>query len=172
MSETELAFIWGAVSIMGFVVAGLGLIEGLYIGVAGAIAVGLVFVAPAWVSLFVFVALVALAIPITRVTLRRTRYYGSPSATGMDSYIGRVGIVTSPIEDSAHPGKIQVDGEHFRASIMFDHHGPAHLGTRVLVDRVDGSLLVVTPQKALRERYARGEISHAELERLLKEDLR
>lgn len=171
MSDTELAVIWGAVSIAGFVVAGLGLVEGLYLGIAAAIAVALVFVAPAYVSFVVFVVLIALAIPITRLALKRTRYYDDASSrSGAARLVGQIGVITAPIADSATPGRVRVQGLEMPAGITFDHHGPVHLGTRVVIDRLDDSVLIVAPQAALRERYARGEISYDELERLMEEE--
>ncbi|MDH3226246.1 MAG: NfeD family protein [Thermoleophilia bacterium] len=171
MSAGEIALIWGLVSIAGFVVAGLGLIEGLYLGVGALIALGLVLVAPAWVSLAVFTLLLVIAIPMTRIMIRRTKYDGNAPATGVSRYIGAPATVTAPISDTASPGQVRVGGEYFQARVTFDHYAPVHLGTRVLVDGVDGSLLVVTPESALRERYARGEITYEQLEEMLEEDV-
>jgi membrane protein implicated in regulation of membrane protease activity len=171
MSVGEIALIWGLISLAGFVVAGLGLVEGLYVGVAALIALGLVLVAPAWVSLVVFTALLVVAIPAIRIVLKRTKYDGNAPATGVSRYIGAPAVVTTPILDTATPGQVRVGGEYFQARVTFDHHAPVQLGSRVLVDGVDGSLLVVTPESALRERFARGEITYEQLEEMLEEDV-
>lgn len=171
MSDGELTIIWAALSVAGFVAAGLGLIEGLYVGIGALVALGFVLVAPAWVSLAAFAVLLLVAIAITRVLIRRTKYDGNASPSGVGRYIGGSATVTVPIADGASPGQVRVGGEYFQARVAFDHHAPVHLGTRVLVDGVDGSLLVVTPESALRERYARGELTYEQLEQLIEEDV-
>jgi membrane protein implicated in regulation of membrane protease activity len=170
MSDGELTLVWALVSLAGFVAAGLGAVEGLYVGLAAVIALGLVLVGPAWLSVAVFTVLLLVAIPMTRILVRRTPYDGSAPASAVSRLVGATAVVTAPIPDPATPGQVRVGGEYFPAKVTFAHHAPVHLGSRVLVDRVDGALLVVTPESALRERYARGEISYEELERLLEED--
>lgn len=171
MSAGEIALIWGLVCVAGFVVAGLGLVEGLYVGIAALIALGLALIAPPWLSLVVFTGLLVLAIPAIRILLRRTKYDGNAPPTGVSRYIGAPAVVTAPILDTASPGQVRVGGEYFQARVTFDHHAPVRLGTRVLVDRVDGSMLVVTPESALRERFVRGEITYEQLEEMLEEDV-
>lgn len=171
MSGGEIALIWGLVSLAGLIVAGLGLVEGLYVAVAALIALGVGLVAPGWVSLVVFTALIVIAIPAIRIVLKRTRYDGNSPATGLARHIGAPAVVTAPIRDTATPGQVRVGGEYFPAGVTFEQHAPVHLGSRVLVDGVEGSLLVVTPESALRERFARGEITYDQLEALLEEDV-
>jgi membrane protein implicated in regulation of membrane protease activity len=166
MSEAELAAIWGLVAVLGFVLAGLGAIEGLYLGLAALVALGLVFVAPAWVGLLVFVLLMAIALPVTWLLVRRTRFSGR-DADQRDEFAGRAGIVVEAIESSRDRGRVQIGDEILPARILFDHHGPVRVGTRVLVEGHDADAVEVVPPKVLMERHARGELSRERLEELL-----
>lgn len=168
MSIEALALIWSLLAVLGFVVAGTGLIEGAYLGVAAVIALALLFVAPPWVGLVVAAVLMSAAIPLTRILIRRTRFDGS-AAQGDDPQIGRIGVVTQAIENSRTAGTVQIERDLIPARILFDHYGPVAVGTRVLVEgRSDGALEVVTP-RVLIDRHARGELSKEQLDRAIAE---
>ena len=169
MGDAEIAAIWGLIAVVGFAAAGMGLIEGLYVGVAALIALGLVFVAPAWLGALVFAGLLLIAIPLTRMLVARTRYDGAMPDGARDGIAGRPGVVVAPIEGTAAEGRIRVGGRELPATVAFTHHAPVRLGTRVLVDRVEGATAIVTPEAALRERVTRGELTSEQLDELLDE---
>ncbi|MDO9556331.1 MAG: NfeD family protein [Coriobacteriia bacterium] len=66
-----------------------------------------------------------------------------PEKVGVDRLIGKTGVVIEGIEPGDAAGRIRIAREEWRADSPVDTLIP--VGTRVVIDRVEGTHLVVTP---------------------------
>ncbi|MDZ4655423.1 MAG: NfeD family protein [Coriobacteriia bacterium] len=66
-----------------------------------------------------------------------------PEKTGVDRLIGKIGVVTEGIEPGDGAGRIRIEREEWRADSPVETFIP--IGARVLIERIEGTHLVVTP---------------------------
>ena len=66
-----------------------------------------------------------------------------PQKTGVDRLIGKVGVVIEELEAGSPAGQVRIEREEWRADAPGFEPVPA--GTRVIVDRVEGTHLIVRP---------------------------
>ncbi|MBE0477041.1 MAG: NfeD family protein [Coriobacteriia bacterium] len=92
-----------------------------------------------WVA-FIGVSSVLL-ISLRRFALAVTRE--SPERTGVDRLIGQTGVVIEDLDPGCLRGRVRVASEEWRADAPDCEAMPA--GTRVVVERIEGTRLIVTP---------------------------
>ena len=95
-----------------------------------------------WLQAAVFLAVSAIALMALRPLVRK---YLTPklTATNVDSVIGSVGIVTTAIDNIAATGQVKLNGMEWTARSSSGENIPA--GTRIIVDRIEGVKVFVTP---------------------------
>ncbi len=69
-----------------------------------------------------------------------------PVRTGVDRLVGLSGVVIETVEPDSPRGMVRIQREEWRADAP--GHGTLEPGTRVTVERVDGTHLIVSPQSA------------------------
>ncbi len=94
-----------------------------------------------WIA-FVMVS-VTLLILLRRYADRLT--HEPPMRTGVDRLIGKSGVVIEDLIPNSPKGQVRIEREEWRADAPGHEILPA--GTRVLVDRVDGTHLIVHPDQ-------------------------
>ena len=121
----------------GFVVAGFGL------GCLGAAVVSyLGFGAYSQITSFCIVTLIFF-FGIRPVFVKYLYRFDDPKPIGVNALTGRQALVTEPIEGETLPGRIQLDGDSWRArSVSGD---PIREGEAVRVVRVEGVTVYVEP---------------------------
>lgn len=87
-------------------------------------------------TIFSFVALRPMA-------LRYLDAHGDAARTNVAALVGKVGVVTQPIDPAVHTGRVRVEGDDWRAELIGD--GPLEVGRKVEVTRVEGTRLFVRP---------------------------
>lgn len=120
----------------GFVLANFG-VAAIAAAVAGWLGAGIEI----QVLVFAVVCLVSFVTirPIFKHTFIQ-RNAGTP--TGMDALIGREAMVTEEIPGGIELGRVQIDGDSWRA--IAHHKGKIEQGTRVKVLLIDSTTLIVT----------------------------
>ncbi len=107
-------------------------------GIAGLLPIGLlgqvlVFAASSLGSLF----------GLRPVLVRRFLHSrGTEVLTNAEALVGKTGVVTRQIDPVTRVGRVVVDGEDWRGTLL-EGSGVIEPGTRVIVVQVDGSTLVV-----------------------------
>jgi membrane protein implicated in regulation of membrane protease activity len=107
-------------------------------GVAGLLPIGLlgqilVFAGGSLASLF----------GLRPVLVRRFLHSrGTEVLTNVEALVGKTGVVTRQIDPVTRVGRVVVDGEDWRGTLL-EGSGVIEPGTRVIVVQVDGSTLVV-----------------------------
>lgn len=107
-------------------------------GVAGLLPIGLlgqilVFAGGSLASLF----------GLRPVLVRRFLHSrGTEVLTNVEALVGKTGVVTRQIDPVTRVGRVVVDGEDWRGTLL-EGSGVIETGTRVIVVQVDGSTLVV-----------------------------
>lgn len=141
---TVLAYVWLAVAIVMAILEGatLSLVSAWFAGGAVAAFFAALLDASFPVQLLVFVAVSAVLLACLRPWVR-SRVQVRKHPTNADRVIGRVGIVTEPIDNVAATGAVKVDGVEWTAR----SEGGAVLqpGTRVTILRIGGVKLFVEP---------------------------
>ncbi len=92
-------------------------------------------------QMIVFVVVCLISFFTIRPLLSRTLGQHKHTRTGVDALIGRVAKVTEHIDIPPDTGRVQVDGDNWRASSVDKQ--PIVVGTTVRVVRVDGTTLHV-----------------------------
>ncbi len=69
-----------------------------------------------------------------------------PQKVNVDRLVGKIGTVTEGIEPGDGAGRIRIEREEWRADSPATELIP--VGTRVIIDRIEGTHLVVTPVEA------------------------
>jgi membrane protein implicated in regulation of membrane protease activity len=72
-----------------------------------------------------------------------------PQKVGVDRLIGKVGVVTEAVEPSDGAGRVRIEREEWRADTSADE--VLAVGARVVVERVEGTHLVVKPAPSTAE---------------------
>ena len=90
----------------------------------------------------VFLAL-AVALLLSLRGIVRRHFTPRLTKTNIDSVIGSVGIVTTPVNNIAALGQVQINGMEWSARSTDNAHIPA--GTLVQVDRIEGVKVFVSP---------------------------
>lgn len=92
------------------------------------------------VVVFVFACLTSFVTlrPVLRRTLLRNEKH---TRTNVDAVVGRMGRVTDSIPAAPDAGRVQIDGDNWRA--MSVHGAPIEAGRTVRVVRVDSTTLIV-----------------------------
>lgn len=67
---------------------------------------------------------------------------GTEVLTNVEALVGKTGVVTRQIDPVTRVGRVVVDGEDWRGTLL-EGSGVIEPGTRVIVVQVDGSTLVV-----------------------------
>jgi len=75
-----------------------------------------------------------------------------PEKVGIDRLIGKIGVVTEGVEPGDGAGRVRIEREEWRADSPAEELIP--VGTRVRIDRIEGTHVVVTPVEAT---YTKGE---------------
>jgi membrane protein implicated in regulation of membrane protease activity len=68
-----------------------------------------------------------------------------PIRTGADRLVGKSGIVIQELVRDKPGGMVRIEREEWRADAP--GHGPLAVGTRVIVERIDGTYLIVRPEE-------------------------
>lgn len=76
-----------------------------------------------------------------------------PVRTGVDRLVGKSGIVIEELVSHSPKGMVRIEREEWRADAPDNE--PLPVGTRVVVDRVDGTHLIVHPIPSATEDTAR-----------------
>jgi len=99
--------------------------------VPGVIVPSLTFAAGALLSL----------VGIRPFLLRQLHPTGTEIRTNVDALAGKVGVVSERVDPATGKGRVQVEGEDWRAASLMD--AALEPGTRVMVVRVEGTTLYV-----------------------------
>ena len=140
MTETQLWLIAGIVLFIleiitpGFVLANFGV-------AAMAAAVAAWLGADMTVQVIVFVVTCLISFVTVRPLLSRTLKSGKETLTGYQAVVGRVALVTDEIPEPPSAGRVQVDGDSWRA--MSDAGQPIAVGATVKVVRVESTTVYV-----------------------------
>ena len=111
------------------------------VGALGAILVALLGGGLVWqVTIFLALAIVLL---LSLRSLVRKHFTPRLTRTNVDSVIGTVGIVITPVNNIAALGQVQLGGMEWSARSTNGSHIPA--GTLVKVDRIEGVKVFVSP---------------------------
>lgn len=121
----------------GFVVAGFGL---ACLGAGGVSYLG--FGAYTQIITFCVVTLIFF-FGIRPIFVKFLYRFDDPRPTGIHALTGRSGRVTEPIESDVQPGRIQLDGDSWRARSVSG--APVAIGQTVRVVRVEGVTVYVEP---------------------------
>ena len=90
----------------------------------------------------VFLALAVILLFFLRSIVRR-RFNPRLTRTNVDSVIGSTGVVTTPVNNIADLGQVQINGVEWSARSTDGSHIGA--GTLVKVDKIEGVKVFVTP---------------------------
>ena len=90
----------------------------------------------------VFLALAVILLFFLRSIVRR-RFNPRLTRTNVDSVIGSTGVVTTPVNNIAALGQVQINGMEWSARSTYNTHIPA--GTLVQVDKIEGVKVYVSP---------------------------
>lgn len=96
-----------------------------------------------WVQSFVFVGVSLLTLCLIRPLARRYFQPKGHTPTNADRILGKVGIVTEPIDNLAASGQIKVAGQIWTARSATDE--PISAGVHVTVLRIEGVRVFVQP---------------------------
>lgn len=95
-----------------------------------------------WVA-FIGVSLIAL---FSMRPLAAKLTHEPPQKVAADRSIGKEALVIERLDDNQHAGRVRVEREEWRAEAPgFE---PLEVGTRVIVERIDGTRLIVRPVDA------------------------
>jgi inner membrane protein len=146
MDGVEIWF-WVWVLLAAFLMIGEIFTAGFFLlpfGIGAAVAALLEFlglsVAWQWAA-FVLVS-AAMLVLLRRYADRLT--HDQPMRTGVDRLIGKSGTVIEELVDDGPGGMVRIEREEWRADAP--GHGTLPVGTRVVVERVDGTHLIVHPE--------------------------
>lgn len=94
------------------------------------------------IQVVVFAAACLASFVALRPLLRRTLERGTKQTrTNVDALTGRMGRVTDAIPQAPEVGRVQIDGDNWRA--MSVHGGPILAGCTVRIVRVDSTTVIV-----------------------------
>ncbi len=140
MTETQIWIIAGIILFIleivtpGFVLANFG-VAALAAAAASWLGAGIT------VQVIVFVVSCLISFVTVRPLLSRTMHKGKTTRTGIDAVIGRVARVTDAIPEPPEAGRVQIDGDSWRA--MSVHGSPIEEGARVRVIRIESTTVFV-----------------------------
>jgi len=140
MTETQIWIIAGIILFIleivtpGFVLANFG-VAALAAAAASWLGAGIT------VQVIVFVVSCLISFVTVRPLLSRTMNTGKTTRTGTDAVIGRVVRVTDAIPEPPEAGRVQIDGDSWRA--MSVHGSPIDEGARVRVIRIESTTVFV-----------------------------
>lgn len=112
---------------------------------AGALAAMIVsFFGPVWLQITAFLAVSVVLLTALRPLVRK---YITPrvTKTNVDSVVGSAGLVTASIDNITSAGQVKLGGMEWTARSTTGD--PIEAGTRVVVDRIEGVKVFVTPVK-------------------------
>ena len=141
---TSTVVLWGMLA-LGFLI-----LEGCTIAMvslwfaigAGAALVLSLLGAAFWLQALVFLAVSGVLLALLRPMLRK---YVKTTKTNVDSIPGSCGLVTEDIDNVAYQGQVKLGAMTWTARSTSGE--PIGLGTRVVVDRVEGVKVFVSPVK-------------------------
>lgn len=144
--DSIMIYIWLAIIILAVIVeavtAQLVSIWFLAGGIAALIA-GLCG-AEIWLQVVLFALVTALVLIVTRPLVKRIMHF-KKTDTNADRYIGKEGLVTETINNVEGTGRVTVLGSDWTARSSDDKQIAE--GTPVLVERIEGVKLIVTPKQ-------------------------
>lgn len=117
------------------------------VGAAGALLVSLTGL-PLVVQCAVFLLVSCVSLILSRPLARRLTKRGS-THTNADAVIGMTGTVTEAVDNIQEAGRVNVNGLSWSARSQSGE--PLAAGSRVLVVRIDGVKLLVTPSDTITE---------------------
>ncbi len=97
-----------------------------------------------WLQIVVFLAVSALALAVTRPLAKQAAGKG-PTPTNADMALGKEAVVTEEINDLLGAGRVSLLGNSWAARSDDGNNIPK--GETVLVERIEGVKLVVSPKK-------------------------
>lgn len=141
-----MTWIWlGAVIVFALVEAATaGLVSIWFVGGAAAALIAALFGGPLWLQLALFLLVSAILLAATRPLVKKMSTSVVP--TNLDRTIGQTARVTERIDNAAGTGAVYVDGKTWTARSTDD--APIPPGTAVVVERMEGVKLFVSPTKA------------------------
>ncbi len=97
---------------------------------------------PLWLQILLFLGVSALALGLTRPLARK--FQGAePPATNADMAVGKTALVTEDVNNILGTGRVVVLGNSWAARSLGD--GVIPKGEKVLVERIEGVKLLVSP---------------------------
>ena len=97
-----------------------------------------------WLQVVLFALVTALVLIVTRPLVKRIMHF-KKTDTNADRYIGKEGLVTETINNVEGTGRVTVLGSDWTARSSDDKQIAE--GTPVLVERIEGVKLIVTPKQ-------------------------
>ena len=101
-------------------------------------------VAALWLQVVLFLSVSAITLAATRPLVRKMSAKAVP--TNLDRAIGSAARVTEEIDNDAGTGAVYVDGKTWSA--RSSDGSPIPMGAKVVVDRMEGVKLFVTPVRS------------------------
>ena len=115
------------------------------IGAAAALVLSLLGAA-LWLQLVVFLAVSGVLLALLRPMMRK---YVKITRTNVDSVLGTQGLVTEDIDNVAYQGQVKLGAMTWTARSTSG--APISAGTKVVVDRVEGVKVFVSPTQVASE---------------------
>lgn len=95
------------------------------------------------VQLAVFVAVSVICVVVTRPLAKKLKSSAGDTPTNCDRYIGKTADVIVDIDNTNAVGQVKVEGSVWSASSSTGE--PLPVGTRVIVNSIEGVKMIVTP---------------------------
>lgn len=147
-----MTWIWlGAVIVFGVLEAATAaLVSVWFVGGAAAALLAACLDSPLWLQITLFLAVSIGILLAVRPLMRKLNNTAVP--TNLDRTVGQIARVTEEIDRAAGTGAVYVDGKTWTA--RSDGSAVIPTGTEVLVERIEGVKLFVTPQETAGRRMA------------------
>lgn len=144
MMEQAMPFVWlGVVVICAILEATTAQLVSIWFVGGGIVAlISSLFHLNPWIQIVVFLAVSIIMLCITRPVVRR--FLNTKKVrTNADRYVGMEGTVTTAIDNEAGVGMVRVGGNLWSA--RSEDNSRLSEGTQVLVRRIEGVKVIVTP---------------------------
>lgn len=111
----------------------------------GAVAfVALILGAPPVLQFVLFITVSIVALVLLRPFAKRVTRKSPEQTSAIDRFADAVGVITQPVEAPGGYGRVTVLGEDWLCAAL-DPDDSCAVGTKVTVDHVDGTKLIVVP---------------------------
>lgn len=140
-------YVWLAVLVLAIVVeaATVTLVSIWFVPGAVAAFAACLLGAPLWLQILLFAGISLLALLLTRPLVEKMKKRGDVS-TNADRVLGCTAVVTQAIDNVRGEGQVLVMGNSWSARAS-EKDGSIQEGTTVLVERIEGVKLIVSPSE-------------------------